>query len=132
PCASLSGDLLPAKEFSPNGAYWFCVYGEEPVEDSAADGIVYVFTETDYSLRIQFDGYDARYAPQVYWINEKLLYFSAWWGRASGTYIVLDVEEEKIVAREMICDGSVPFQQAQEAIEESPAEAPVVDGAVTE
>lgn len=36
-----------------------------------------------------------------------------WWGRVLGTYFIYDVEKEKIIIKEMVHDGVIPFQQFQ-------------------
>jgi hypothetical protein len=50
----------------------------------------------------------------VRWVNERLLYVQVWWGRILGSWYLIDVEAEKVVYREMVHSGEIPFQQAHE------------------
>ena len=61
--------------------------------------------------------YYPNFAPDVRWINEKLLYIEVWWGRVVGSSFVFDVEHEKFVHKETVHDGLIPFQQFREAQE---------------
>jgi hypothetical protein len=70
-----------------------------------------VFTEQDYSLSVTLAAADCRYPPEVRWVNEKLLSVRVWWGRAIGTDLIVDVERERLVYRELFHDGQSMFEQ---------------------
>ena len=48
------------------------------------------------------------------WVNDKVIYAEIWWGRALGTYALIDVETESIIQAEMIQSGTTAYQQWQE------------------
>jgi hypothetical protein len=111
------------KRVSPNNAYWFAANPAWPAaelpECHAAEFqtdqknlSLFIYNERDYLINITWVDYDNRYSVKTGWINEKLLYMQALWGRALGSYLVLDVESEQPVIMEMVHDGTVPFQQS--------------------
>ena len=107
-------DGAQEKVSSPNKAYWY--YYERP--DFKKPGpwstIIHVSNERNYLIEIQLLDH-SQYEPTASWINEKLLYIQVWWGRILGSYLIFDVEKERIVIGEMIHDGQVPFQQHKES-----------------
>ena len=121
----LSG-IERSKTLSPNKAYWFSVdTAQAPSRQtngnrfpaSAADASIYIFNERGRLTRITFRDYYPNFAPDVRWINEKLLYIEVWWGRVVGSSFIFDVEHEKFVHKETVHDGQIPFQQFREAQE---------------
>jgi hypothetical protein len=105
---------VPATEktWSPNHAYWFMGSYADTTKEGPWNSTISVFNERQYLVQITF--LDHRYLPEARWINEKLLYLDVWWGRVVGTQIIFDVEQEKTIYQEMICDGTNAWQQWQE------------------
>jgi hypothetical protein len=110
---------------SPNGAYWFGVDPDWPEHPAVAcggadfeikdeDASFAVFTERSDLLRVTLKRHYSNFIIRVRWVNERLLYVQVWWGRALGSCYLLDVEAEKVVHREMVRSGEIPFQQAHE------------------
>ena len=100
------------KVLSPNRAYW-SVLSVPPCTAPAGanDAVISVFTERDYWLSVTLADADCRYPPEVRWVNEKLLSVRVWWGRAIGTDLIVDVERERLVYRELFHDGQSVFEQ---------------------
>ena len=106
---------LEDQVISPNKAYWFHVAPFHPDDlRQTAPVSIYVFTEQDYLLEIRIDEVKYR-PPQVRWINEKLLYIEPWWGIALGSQVIVDVESEKIIWKEMVQPGSGAMMQFKAA-----------------
>jgi len=117
-------DSCRFKLTSPNNGYWFAVdpawtaevhpecRGAEFQTDQN-DLRLFVYNERDYLVKITWVDYDNRFTVKAVWINEKLLYVQAWWGRALGLYLILDVEKEKPLIMEMVRDGTGPFRQSR-------------------
>jgi len=51
----------------------------------------------------------------VRWLNEKLIFMRAWWGRIAATDLIFDVEREKVIHAEWLTDGSLARQQYLES-----------------
>ena len=100
--------------YSPNKAYWFIVYTPDTMKPSPWSTEIEVFNERDYLIKIELIDHAATYMTTTKWINDKLLYIEFWWGRVLGTYLIFDVEKEKIIIREMVKDGGIAFQQWQQ------------------
>ena len=98
---------------SPNEAYRFSVESAFSEANSQWASILWLDTEQELWLRFDILDHGSSY-PEVRWINEKLLYVSVWWGRALGTYWILDVESGTRVHSEMIHFGLIAFQQFQQ------------------
>ena len=99
---------------SPNRAYRFSL--ESAFDETAQEwgSTLWVDTEQERWLRFDLLEHGSSF-PEVRWINEKLLYVSLWWGRALGTYWVIDVESATTVCSEMVHSGEIAFQQFQQA-----------------
>lgn len=95
------------KSLSPNGAYYYSVSSEAPSMS------VLIFAEKEHLVRISFA--NSRGLTDVKWINEKLLYLRAWWGRIAATDLVFDVEQERVVLAESVTDGQIAMEQARES-----------------
>lgn len=105
---------------APNGAYWASVSPAGSCE-AAASGVaclilardvrLAVFTERDYLLSLELLDRYPNFQLSIRWVSEKLLFVRVWWGRVLGTDLVLDVEREEFVCREMLHDGTGPFVQ---------------------
>jgi hypothetical protein len=121
-------DLVDAsltKVRSPNGGYWAGIASDNLLETPTAkpdkfpshvkspDFAIYVFNERSAFLAIDIKGHDPRYVVRIRWINEKLLYIRVWWGRVLGTDMILDVETESMIFKEMIDEGGIAFQQGK-------------------
>lgn len=104
------------KKPSPHGAYWYRVDAADTSRPGPWTSHVYVYNERVHLTRISFE--DHNDPPQGAWINEKLLYLEVWWGRVLGTALIYDVEAERIIYREMVRSGTIPYRQAQQALEE--------------
>ena len=104
------------RTFSPNKAYWFVVAPPDTSKPGPWSAAVYVFNEREHLIRLGFPDLGSG-APRPRWINEKLLYVRVWLGHVLGVDLILDVEKEQIVYREMTNDGSNAFLQAQQVKE---------------
>jgi len=104
---------LPERQFAPNQAYWFARIDPDRTKAGPWNTEVLVHTERDYLVRIGLrDIHDCR---DIAWVNEKLLRIRVWWGRVCATDLIVDVERESILYREMVWDGVIPFQQYLDA-----------------
>jgi hypothetical protein len=109
---------VPAEKFSeteiaPNRAYWFTVRHPNYMTPSPWSTQIFVHNERAYLLRIELRDH-GNGEVKINWINEKLLHMRVWWGRILGSDLIFDVESEKMVLREMLHDGVIPFQQFQQ------------------
>jgi len=112
------------KVYSPNKAYWFGIdpdLNPEPLSErrvrfgiDAADARIRIFNERDPQVVIVLKDHYPYFEIIAGWVSEKLLFIRVWWGRVLGTDMVFDVEKESFVYREMVNDGSLPFQQFQQ------------------
>ena len=106
------------KIFSPNKAYWFSVIEPNSISSAIRDAQINIYTERDYMISLQLLEIN-HYQIRTNWINEKIVYVRAWWGRVLGFDLLFDVESEKIIYKENVNDGGIPFMQwQQERIEE--------------
>lgn len=99
------------KMVSPNKAYWYVVHSPDTMKAGPWSTEIIVYNERPYLNKIELIDHAAQYLTKTRWINEKLLYVEFWWGRVLGTYFIYDVEKEKIIIREMVNEGTVPYQQ---------------------
>ena len=92
---------------SPNKGYFFVL------ENGRPSGRVTIYAEKDYLIDIRF----TRLAglSDVRWINEKLLFMRAWWGRIAATDMIFDVEAEKVIYAETVVDGLQAMQQYRDS-----------------
>ena len=95
---------------SPNNAYSFMVLKADTSRPGPWDSVITIDNERPRSLQLLLRDHGS-YEITVKWINEKLLFVRVWWGRVLGTDLVLDVEKECLVSKEMVNDGVIPFQQ---------------------
>jgi hypothetical protein len=112
-----SMEAVPGRELSPNHAYWFALIRPDQTKNGPWDSDILVFTERESLLRIRLR--DILECHEVGWVNEKLLRIRVWWGRICATDLIVDVEQEQIIYKEMVWDGVIPFQQFQEVIRQS-------------
>lgn len=107
---------LEGRVLSPNKAYWF--HADNPGCEGL-DGArrrpraIDIFTERPSLLRLTLIDTDCRYAGEVRWISEKLLFVRLWWGRVLGSDLILDVEQERVLYHEFVNDGGLAFIQWQ-------------------
>ena len=101
-------------QYSPNKAYWFVVDAPDTMKDGPWSTEIKIFNERDYLVSIKLIDYAAQYTTKINWTNEKLLYVQFWWGRIVGSYFIFDVENEKVLIKEMFYDGGQAFQQWQQ------------------
>jgi hypothetical protein len=97
----------PAAQLSPNKGYAFAVEGSRPTAR------VTIYAEKDYVVDIDF--VELSGLGDVRWLNEKLVFMRAWWGRIAATDLIFDVERERFVYAEALTDGSLAFQQYRES-----------------
>lgn len=102
---------------SPQGTVWFALAEPEftrpgpwrtvltvTPRSAVAPGLVATFAD------------HASYGVKAHWLNEKLLFVEAWWGRVLATNLVLDVENGRVVYAEdadfsatiLPCDDAAP------------------------
>jgi hypothetical protein len=96
-----------AAQLSPNKGYAFAVEGSRPTAR------VTIYAEKDYVVDIDF--VELSGLGDVRWLNEKLVFMRAWWGRIAATDLIYDVERERFVYSEALTDGSLAFQQYRES-----------------
>ena len=104
---------LPERQMAANNAYWFAAILPDRTKEGPWNADVLVYTERDHLVRIRLR--DIHYCRDIGWVNEKLLRLRVWWGRVCATDLIVDVEGERIIYREMVWDGGIPFEQFQEA-----------------
>lgn len=118
------GEMRPIHH-SPNGGYSILdrpkgsweVEAEDTVRCVAdsRDVTLWVDTERDQALAVRIYDRYPNFGVSARWINEKLIFLRVWWGRVLGTDVIIDVEQERMIHREMVFDGGIAFQQfAQE------------------
>ena len=95
---------------SPNKAYFYMIEGSSTENPGPWNAIVSIHNERKGLLQVVIKDH-SQYPVDVRWVNEKLLFIRVWWGRVLGTDLILDVEKESEVFREMVHDGVIPFQQ---------------------
>ena len=110
------GQIEGERTLSPNKAYWFVVAPADTGKPGPSSATVYIFNERGHLIRLEFPDIGSG-APRPSWINEKLLFVRVWLGRVLGIDLILDVEKEQIIYREMTHWGCDAFQQAQQAKE---------------
>lgn len=96
-----------AAQVSPNKGYAFAVEGSRPTAR------VTIYAEKDYVVDIDF--VELSGLGEVRWLNEKLLFMRAWWGRLMATDLIYDVERERFIHAEALTDGTLAFQQYRES-----------------
>lgn len=106
---------FPNKEFSSNKAYWFAIRTPNYMRPRPWSTQLFIYQERPYLVKIDVKDH-AHYDNRVTWVSEKLIYVRVWWGRVLGSDFVIDVEAEKIVHREMVHDGGIPFQQFRQQL----------------
>jgi len=104
----------PKMTTGPNGAYWYSANRPDTTQPGPWACRIHIFNERDYLLAVELLDVN-QYEVKVTWINEKLLHIRVWWGRVLATDLILDVEAERFLFKEMVHDGQVAFEQAQRA-----------------
>ena len=102
------------KVFSTNKAYWFSVVEPNSVSSAIRDAQINIYNERDYILCIKLLELN-HYQITTNWVNEKIIYIRAWWGRVLGFDLLFDVEKEKFIYKENVNDGGIPYLQWQQA-----------------
>ena len=97
---------------SPNDAYFYMVQFSDTMQPSPWQFLVSIDNERDGFFQILFKNVHSY--TDIKWINEKLLFIRVWWGRVLGTDLIVDVEKETIIYKEMVNGGNIPFQQWQQ------------------
>ncbi len=101
------------KVMSPNGAYWFSIVAPDTAKPGPWSTDMFVFNEREGLIRIRLKDHST-YDVSARWINEKLIYIQFWLGRVLGICFIYDAETEKIIYKEMVNDGAIPFRQWNE------------------
>jgi hypothetical protein len=96
-----------AAQLSPNKGYGLAVEGSRPTAR------ITIYAEKDHVVDIDFVELFA--LSEVRWLNEKLVFMRAWWGRIAATDLIFDVERERIIYAEALTDGSLAHQQYLES-----------------
>lgn len=96
---------------SPNRAYAYLEREPDRTKRGPWTMAYFIDNERDHLVRLILSDYKW---VKTHWINEKLLYVQVWWGRILGTYLIIDVEAEKVVFREMVHDGRIAYDQWQQ------------------
>lgn len=107
----VKGSLGEDTVLSPNGGYRLQVVLPDPADQPPWDAAVLIYHERPYLLRVALPDLLYSHTAAARWINEKLVFVRAWWGRVAGTDLVIDVERESIVLEESVLDGGQAFQQ---------------------
>jgi len=107
-------DVNETMVFSPNGAYWFAMVFSDMFEPTQSSATIRIYNERDDFLCVHLPDIKAL-CCKADWINEKLLFVSFWLGRALGIDLIVDVEKEEIIYREMTNWGGTAFLQWQQA-----------------
>ena len=102
------------KSFSPNGAYWFSVINPDYSKSMIRNVQIDIYNERDYLISLQLLEI-GNYVIHTNWVNEKIIYVRAWWGRVLGVDLLFDVETEQIIYREFVNDGGLAYMQWQQA-----------------
>ena len=100
--------------YSPNKAYWYEITSPDFMKPGPWSTQIHIYNDRDRLLRLTLRNH-GNSVGQAKWINEKLLYVRVWWGRIVGSYVILDVEKETILAQEMVHYGRLLFQQYQQS-----------------
>lgn len=102
-----TGRKPPSSQLSPNHAYGFVV------ADGQSRARITVYAEKDHLVELRL--IDPYGLSEVRWVNEKLIFMRAWWGRIAATDLIFDVENEKIIYSESVTDGTLAYQQYHES-----------------
>ncbi|PCJ54050.1 MAG: hypothetical protein COA79_22360 [Planctomycetota bacterium] len=110
----ISHGSFPAKKLeiikSPNKAYSFGIFRPDTTKKAPWTTKIFINNEKKASLVVILRDH-SQYMTKAKWINEKLLFVRVHWGRILWSDIILDVETEKIIYKEMVNDGTIAFQQ---------------------
>lgn len=88
------------KSFSPHKSRWFSVWRDHAVGvNSGLTEVVVERAPNDFLLVSMKDVYQD--GVEVRWINDKLLFVEAWWGRIAATEMILDVESGSWIYQEV-------------------------------
>jgi hypothetical protein len=107
------------KTFSPNKAYWFYEQKPDTMKPGPYELSLDIYNERDYLIKLKIMEVYGNFITDAKWINEKIVYVRAWWGRVLGFDLLFDVESEKIIYKENVNDGGIPFMQWQQAKQEN-------------
>jgi len=107
-------DISPAGEaiVSSNNVYRFWV---REVSSENPDSGVGVVIDVGRSQRPTLLLQGAVQSPAPRWLNEKLLFLRVMWGRVVFSDIIFDVEKSELVFHELVQDGTIAWQQFQQA-----------------
>lgn len=118
----VEGALSEEAVLSPNGAYRMQVVFNDLSDRPTWDGEMLIDNERPYLLRLVLPDLSWPHSAEARWINEKLVFVRAWWGRVAGTDLVIDVERESIVLEENVYDGGQAFKQFEVCTDQERAE----------
>lgn len=101
----------PTSLFSTNRTYRLDL---SPSKDEGRTIELRVSTDTS-SFLITLQNTYPNFPVQARWINEKLVFIRVWWGRVVGSDFIFDAEAGRFIHEEMVNDGTILFQQTQQA-----------------
>jgi len=107
--------VIVEKTYSPNNVYWFSISNTDVTDSMPCTGKVTVSNERKYLLELKILKMRCSWLPKARWINEKLIHVRAWFGHVLAIDLIIDVEEESIIYKEMTHWGNIPFMQWQQA-----------------
>lgn len=106
----LTGPLPgPGGVMSPNGAYRAWVPSPDDRTTGGAAPYTLIDNGTLHLVRLDLEGAIA--PPALQWVNEKLLFVRAAWGRVQFTDLLLDVEQARLVYEEAARYAEDAFHQ---------------------
>ena len=86
---------------SDHGTRWCAVERPDTLKPGPWTTKVYIFDHAVTSSCICLEVRDhASYDVRTKWVNEKLLFVSAWWGRVAGTDCIIDLQSCKLAYAE--------------------------------
>ena len=109
----ISSSITLGRALSTNEIYCADIITSDITSDSIYVTKIHIHTGKDYMLSIELIDHKPN-LPEIRWVNEKLLFVRVWWGKVLGSDFIIDIEKEKIIYKDMINDGRIPFLQHQQ------------------
>ena len=101
----------PTALFSINRIYRLDL--SPPRDDGQTTELLITNQTTQFTLI--FKKTHPNFPAEARWINEKLVFIRVWWGRTGGSDFIFDAEAGRFIHEEMVHDGTILFQQTQQA-----------------
>lgn len=96
---------------SLNNAYCFSINQKDDSKEKTLE--IMIFNERDSVIYILLKSIKS--VDTVEWINEKLIFIRAWFGRIAAADLIFDVEAEEFIYKETCYDGHQAYKQAKES-----------------